>query len=40
MNHYVGLDVSQNEVSICVVDEDGIVVAEGKIATEPELILA
>lgn len=40
MKHYVGLDVSQKEVSICVVDGDGLVVAEGKVATEPELILA
>lgn len=40
MKHYVGLDVSQKEVSICVVDGDGLVVAEGTVATEPELILA
>jgi transposase len=40
MKHYVGLDVSQKEVSLCVVDSDGMVVAEGRVATEPELILA
>jgi len=40
MKHYVGLDVSLKEVSICVVDPDGIVIAEGKVATEPELILS
>ena len=27
MKHYVGLDVSQNEVSICVVNMEGLVVA-------------
>ncbi len=35
MKHYVGLDVSLKEVSICVVDADGTVIAEGKVATEP-----
>ena len=29
MKHYVGLDVSLKEVSICVVDADGAVIAEG-----------
>ena len=40
MKHYVGLDVSLKEVSICVVDADGIVAAEGKVSTEPALILS
>ncbi len=40
MKHYVGLDVSLKEVSICVVDADGVVAAEGKVATEPALILS
>ena len=40
MKHYVGLDVSLKEVSICVVDADGTVIAEGKVATEPALILS
>jgi hypothetical protein len=35
MKHYVGLDVSLNEASICVVDADGVVTAEGKVAAEP-----
>ena len=35
MKHYVGLDVSQKEVSICVVDADGNVIVAGKAATEP-----
>ncbi|MEA3268240.1 MAG: IS110 family transposase [Pseudomonadota bacterium] len=40
MKHYAGLDVSLNEVSICVVDAEGAVIAEGKVATEPRLILS
>ncbi len=40
MKHYVGLDVSLKEVSICVVDADGAVIAEGKVATEPPEILS
>ena len=40
MKYYVGLDVSLKEVSICVVDADGVVAAEGKVATEPALILS
>jgi transposase len=35
MKHYVGLDVSQKETSICVVDEAGTVVFEGKAKSEP-----
>ncbi len=34
MKHYVGLDVLLKEVSICVVDVDGTVIAEGEVATE------
>lgn len=40
MKHYVGLDVSLKEVSICVVDAEGAVVAEGKVATDSMLILS
>ena len=39
MKYYVGLDVSLKEVSICVVDADGSVVVEGKVATKPAEIL-
>ena len=39
MKHYVGLDVSLKEVSICVIDADGVVAAEGKVSTEPALIV-
>lgn len=35
MKHYVGLDVSQKETSICVVDGGGKVVYEGRAASEP-----
>ena len=34
MKHYVGLDVSLKEASICVVDADGVVAAEGMGAAE------
>ena len=40
MEYYVCLDVSQKEVSICVVDGDGVVVAEGKVPTEASEILS
>jgi transposase len=40
MKHYVGLDVSLKEVSICVVDGDGVVAAEGKVATDPSAIVS
>jgi transposase len=40
MKHYAGLDVSLEEVSICVVDADGSVIGEGKVATEPAEILS
>jgi transposase len=40
MQHYVGLDVSLSETAICVIDHDGIVIREGKVASEPEAITA
>lgn len=40
MGEYVGLDVSQKETSICVVEEIGGIIAEGKVATEPATITA
>jgi transposase len=36
MKYFAGLDVSLNETAICVADEDGIVVTEGKAASEPD----
>ena len=36
MKYYAGLDVSLDETSICSVDEDGLVIREGKVASEPD----
>jgi len=38
MVHYVGLDVSLKQTSICVVSETGSVVREGAVASDPEAI--
>ena len=35
MKQYVGLDVSQRETSVCVVNEAGQVVFEGKAKSDP-----
>ena len=35
MKQYVGLDVSQKETAVCVVDENGKVAFEGKAASDP-----
>ena len=35
MKQYVGLDVSQKETSVCVVDEAGQVLFEGKAKSDP-----
>ena len=35
MKQYVGLDVSQKETSVCVVDETGQVIFEGKAKSDP-----
>ena len=40
MKYYVGLDVSLEETSLCVVDEAGEVVREVKVLSEPEAIAA
>jgi transposase len=40
MVHYVGLDVSLKQTSICVVDQAGSVVREGVVDSDPELIAA
>jgi transposase len=40
MQHFVGLDVSLNETAICVVDENGDIIREGKALSEPEDIAA
>src|SRR5215217_5663661 len=40
MNHYVGLDVSLEETTICVVDGTGRIVKEARAASEPEPLIA
>src|SRR6266496_6135194 len=40
MVHFVGLDVSVNETSVCVVDDAGKVILEQKVPTEPAAIIA
>jgi transposase len=40
MDHFVGLDVSVKETSICIVDETGKIVREVKVASTPEAVLA
>lgn len=38
MNHYIGLDVSMKQTSICIVDESGKIVFEQDVVTEPNEI--
>src|SRR5205814_6589558 len=40
MAHFVGLDVSVKETSVCVVDDTGKVILEQKVPTEPSDIIA
>jgi transposase len=40
MVHYVGLDVSLKQTSICVVNQLGSIVREGVVDSEPEAIAA
>src|SRR5213079_2392230 len=40
MQHYVGLDVSVKETSVCIVDKAGKLIREVKVATKPAEILA
>ena len=35
MKHYVGLDVSQKETAVCVVDEAGKLISQGKAKSDP-----
>jgi predicted NBD/HSP70 family sugar kinase len=39
MKFYAGLDISQNETAICVLDETGLIVREQKVITEPEALI-
>ena len=38
MKHYVGLDVSLKEISVCVIDEEGCVVQRGDVASDPAAV--
>src|ERR1700692_4732321 len=40
MVHFVGLDVSVKQTSVCIVDDTGKVILEQKVATEPADIIA
>jgi transposase len=40
MDHYVGIDVSLECSSVCVVEASGKIVREGKVASEPEALIA
>jgi transposase len=39
MNHYAGIDVSLESSSVCLVDATGKVIAEAKVASEPEALV-
>ena len=40
MKHFAGLDVSLEETAVCVVDEEGRIVREARVASEPEALVA
>ena len=40
MDHYAGIDVSLKQSSVCVVDADGKIVREDKVASDPEALIA
>jgi transposase len=40
MKYFAGLDVSLEEASVCIVDESGTVIREGKAASDPEALAA
>src|SRR6266542_100757 len=40
MEHYAGIDVSLECSSVCIVDAMGKIVREGKVASEPEALIA
>lgn len=40
MKHYIGLDVSMKQTSICIVDEGGKIIFENDVDTEPNAIYA
>jgi transposase len=40
MDYFAGLDVSVKETSVCIVDGDGRIAQEAKVASEPEALIA
>src|SRR3954469_17664154 len=40
MEHYAGIDVSLDSASVCIVDAQGKIVKEAKLACEPEALIA
>ena len=40
MPYYAGVDVSQEKTAICIVDDEGRIVSERKVATCPDAITA
>ena len=40
MEHYAGIDVSLECSSVCVVDANGKIVREAKVASEPQALIA
>src|ERR671916_1565481 len=40
MDHYAGIDVSLESSSICIVDGQGKIIKEAKVASEPEALIA
>src|SRR5512139_2313764 len=39
MKYYAGIDVSLESASVCIVDERGLIVREGKVASEPVALI-
>jgi transposase len=40
MGHFVGIDVSLEQCSVCMIDDAGRIVREAKVASEPEVLVA
>jgi hypothetical protein len=38
VEQYVGLDVSMEETSVCIIDKNGAVIFEGEVPSQPEAI--
>ena len=38
MKHYIGLDVSMKQTSICIIDEKGAIIFEKDVSTDPQII--